>query len=103
MISKTKFGFWAAFLLSAILFFTPLQVEDKTGLGLDKAVHVLLFASMAVLGLKSYRTKRFRILAFLFCYTIVTEIIQELFIPHRNFDIYDIVADSLGILLALLI
>lgn len=97
---KLKFWFWVVFAISAVLFFTPLTIEEKTGFGLDKIAHLGIFAAMTAIGLKAYQKSAW-VVAFLLAYTVATEFIQGNFIPHRSFDIYDMVADALGTVIGL--
>lgn len=88
---------------SAVAFFSPLDVQEKTGLGLDKLVHVILFGGLAISGIKAFPKKILLLIVLLLAYTVFTEVIQGNFIPHRSFDIYDIISDVLGITAGVLI
>jgi len=98
-----KYLFWILFLMSAVAFFTPLQVQENTGLGLDKIVHIGLFAVLTLLGVLSYKKAAMPVILLLFFYVFASELIQKNYIPHRSFDVYDILADCVGVVLGLLI
>ena len=68
---------------------------------LDKAVHFLLFAILAYQALKAAIDKKYFPDILLGCILLglLTEILQQ-FIPGRNMDIYDGVADTLGVISA---
>lgn len=73
---------------------------------LDKLVHMILFGSFVFLWSFYFAAKdpknvksgnrTFRILVVACLYGIMMEFIQKYLIPNRDFDIYDIVADSAG-------
>jgi len=97
-MSKSRIVFWLLFATSAVLFFSPIQVQEQTGLGLDKIVHVALFAIMAYFGTKAFRDKRFQTSIFLFAYALAVEFIQTAFIAHRSGDWLDAFAGTAGII-----
>ncbi len=68
---------------------------------LDKIVHFLLFAFLAYQALKAVIDKKYYPDLLLGCILLglLTEIVQQ-FIPGRNMDIYDGVADTLGVISA---
>lgn len=88
-----------------------MQVNPK--IGLDKVVHVVMFACFAFFSIWGYRKqfiangKTYRIKAMLLTLTtgIVlgasTEIIQGTFIPGRDGNIFDLTADILGTIFGL--
>ena len=111
--------------LPAILFFIFITVllclpgsEFPTGRlfsipQLDKAIHIIFFTTLCLLF--SFPIKKsvpnvakikqwFWIISLTgISYGIAIEFIQENWIPNRSFELLDIVADSVGCLLALLI
>ncbi len=80
---------------------------------MDKLVHVTLFGGFVYLWSSYYASKRdkkgnlnrrflgFLIIAFL--YGVGTELMQKYFIPNRDYDIYDIAADTTGAVIAYII
>jgi len=80
--------------------------------GLDKVIHVLIFfgftLSFSVCSLIYWKKKAsirlFYWIAFwFFLYGVAIEFLQKWFIPFRSFSLWDIAADGLGCLLALVI
>lgn len=77
---------------------------------LDKVIHIslfFLFSFSAILGLiKQNQFPRLHfdavkyVIGFSISLTIITEVIQHLFIPRRSFDLFDILADLIGIIIA---
>lgn len=90
--------FWILLAVSAVMFFTPVTSAERVGLGADKVVHFFLFAALAVYGYRAYGRKQYFLFPSLFFYTLVSEYIQGRYIQFRSFDVFDIVADSLGLL-----
>lgn len=80
----------------------------KPALGLDKVVHVLMYAGFAFLCLWGYRQqyvdngttyqKRAIFLAIIisFAYGGLTELMQEFLVPSRTGDWFDFLADGIG-------
>ena len=104
--------YWPAILglvTATILFCLPGEEFPKGGwledIQLDKIVHVGLFFTLVILwclpsGARTSRERTNRVyiyitLAFL-VYGIAIEFIQRNFVPHRSFDVFDIVADAVG-------
>jgi|SRR3989344_5952935 len=101
-----RFLFWVVFFVSAVLFFAPIGVEERVGLGLDKVVHLAIFAGLFYLGDRGYRGdkgNRIKLIILLASYAVGVEFIQGSFIAHRSFDIWDMAAGWLGLFLASLI
>lgn len=85
----------------------------KPALGLDKVVHILMYASFAFLCIWGYREqfvsngKDYRIKAMALTAVIsimyggLTEIMQEYIVPMRTGDWYDFLADAIGTLLGI--
>ena len=73
---------------------------------LDKYAHIILFGSFVFLWSFYYASKQeknhnsnkqfIRILIIACLYGIAMEYVQKYFIPNRDFDIYDIMADIIG-------
>ena len=94
---------------ATMLFCLPGEEFPEAGwledIQLDKIVHVGLFFTLVILwclpsGARTSRERTNRVyiyitLAFL-VYGIAIEFIQRYFVPHRSFDIFDIVADTVG-------
>ena len=85
----------------------------KPVLGMDKVVHVIMYATFAFLCIWGYRsqyiakdkTQRIKALVLTVIISIayggLTEIIQEHLVPTRTGDWFDFLADSIGTLLGI--
>jgi VanZ family protein len=115
LLSKnTPARLWTIFIL--ILMAIPgnmLPREEKTFIpNLDKLVHATLFGSFVFLWSIYYATRkdknnhsnsRFVLILIIAClYGVATELMQKYLIPNRDYDIYDIMADSIGAVLGFL-
>ena len=91
-----------------------LPQEEKTFIpNLDKLVHATLFGTFVFLWSVYYATRkeknnqsdsRFVLIMIIAClYGYGTELMQKYIIPNRDYDIYDILADSIGAVLGFLI
>ncbi|MFL5811287.1 MAG: VanZ family protein [Flavisolibacter sp.] len=97
------------FVLISILFFLPgsaLPESDwLTKIDFDKFVHVGLFALLLFICRSAFnvKIKNYSLLLFIgaVLYGFLVEVIQLKWIPNRSFDLYDVVADSLGSFLGL--
>ena len=90
---------YTAFLLGAL--FLPMGTAPVAFNGLDKLVHVVLYGILASLWLIAWgRDQRLRVLRLTFLVAVATEVIQ-LFLPWRSFDWFDMVANLMGVLLAI--
>ena len=100
----------AAFIVATLLFCLPgdrlSEASWLEDLELDKVVHIGLFAVLVFLSClplqsliesKYRRNRSYAWIAIGFiAYGIAIEFIQRDLIPYRSFDIYDIVADTMG-------
>lgn len=87
--------------------------HTKPLIGLDKVVHILMYATFAFLCIWGYRSqfvangKTYRNKALLLAAVIsilyggITELMQEYLVPSRTGDWYDFLADSVGTLLGI--
>jgi VanZ family protein len=87
--------------------------EEKTFIpNLDKLVHATLFGGFVFLWSIYYATRkdrnnnsgsRFVLILIIAClYGVATELMQKYLIPNRDYDIFDIMADSIGAVLGFL-
>jgi VanZ family protein len=111
---RTPALLWSVFIL--ILMAIPgnmLPMEEKTFIpNLDKLVHATLFGSFVFLWSIYYATRkeknnhsdsRFVLILVIAClYGVATELMQKYLIPNRDYDIFDIMADSIGAVLGYL-
>jgi VanZ family protein len=112
LLSKnTPARLWTIFIF--ILMAIPgnmLPKEEKTFIpNLDKLIHATLFGSFVFLWSIYYATRkernnnsdsRFVLILIIAClYGVATELMQKYLIPNRDYDIFDIMADSIGAVL----
>ena len=100
---KNKF-LWLSLLILFIALFIPLQSKNN-GPSYDKLAHFLLFAfvSINVVFYFSKNTKKLgRVFGLVSMLPILTEVIQ-IYIPGRNYDVYDILADYIGLVMGIFI
>jgi|GEM_PF-2007683 len=93
------FWAWLAAVISMIGLFTPLQPALTQELRLtDKLIHLVMFGMLTVVFLVSYRRHRGLVLTELCAYAILSELLQRWFVYGRTADVFDGIANSLGIL-----
>ena len=111
---KSPSRLWTLFIL--VLMAIPgnmLPKEEKTFIpNLDKLVHATLFGSFVFLWSVYYATRkeknnhspsRYVLILIIAClYGVATELMQKYLIPNRDYDIYDIMADTIGAALGFL-
>ena len=69
----------------------------------DKAVHAVIYFYLALLGLMSkYKLSEFVMIINIFCFGLIIEIIH-IFHPYRFFECFDLLANLIGVTIALLI
>lgn len=99
------------FVFITILFLLPGSALPKEnwlqGLYLDKWVHLGFFAIMSFLFAASLKLRKFFSLLLLFFATVLyglcIEFIQKEWIPNRSFDWLDLLADSAGSVVGILV
>lgn len=117
MLEKLRpFALWPAIIWGVILAFLMLLPQDAFPesklLSYDKLAHIAVFALLSVLVatgflLKSnnqeYKTiHRTKTLTICVVYGLVLEILQQ-FVPGRMSDIYDLLANLIGVLLGVIV
>ena len=95
------FAFWM--LISIV---TMLLLMEHTGAmvgfpHMDKIIHAILFAMLTTIGYLAYSNYSRRLYLGLMGYGIMTEIMQGALTITRYASIYDWIADTVGILLAI--
>ncbi len=91
---------WTVGLFAATL--TPgTYVPSVPILSFDKVVHVALFFGFAMLWLANYPTRRRDVFIGGLIVGIAIEVLQNWLPIDRSGDLYDVVADTIGLLLAL--
>lgn len=71
----------------------------------DKIVHLIFYAVLSFILLKSFTTnssKYLIVLVFCFVFGLFIEIFQPIITPDRRFDVFDIVANILGSLMPII-
>jgi hypothetical protein len=96
-----RLGFWVATLVTFLLAVLPLK-HGGSLLPWDKAQHFLAFYTLALLALGAFpRTHPLLIAAALSGFGALIEFVQGLSFVHRDRDLHDWIADTLGILAVL--
>ena len=101
-------------ILATIAFLIPLRGAPTLNIKfpLDKLIHGIIYLSLSFLWIsylnrtKNYKTSGspiFIILLLCLFYGIIIEALQELFIPLRKADIFDILANTIGSFLGALL
>lgn len=93
--------FTPLFILSVgiVLILTLMPGNGKiAGNYLDKVAHFSMFAFMTYQALKAVKTEKYFTEVIIWCVLLgfLTEVLQQ-FIPGRGMDIYDAIADTLGV------
>jgi len=102
--------------ITIILLCLPGSAIPSTGVfatkGIDKVVHTILFGGIVLLGgfnlyfRRNDKSKWQQIIVLLTLFSIGLgiglEFLQRDYIPNRSFDVYDILADSTGAIIAAL-
>ena len=93
---------WLLFI--TIICLIELKIETKIAPSFtDKIIHFSLYFSVNYFLLKSKIVNSYLISLFLILYGIIIEVLQELITVSRHFDIYDIVANTSGVIVALML
>lgn len=93
--------FCVAVLVSLAVLFAPASDVPSAPAGVDKVVHVALFAALAFTGRWAGISGRL-LLGLLVGYAVVSEVVQGLPFLDRSVSLADGVADVVGVLLGLL-
>ena len=94
--------FWPALAGSYILAVIPQEIAPEIGDLSDKTLHFIAFAILSLLLFLSYRISLWKGIAYLLFYAFFIEFSQY-FTPNRCAEWLDIVADSIGIAIGLLL
>lgn len=97
-----KIFFWLALTGSYILAVIPQEIAPEMGDLSDKTLHFIAFAVLTLLLFLSYRIALWKGIASLLFYACFIEFSQY-FTPNRCAEWLDIVADSIGMAIGLLI
>ena len=94
--------FWLALAGSYILAVIPQEIAPEIGDLSDKTLHFIAFAILSLLLFFSYHISLWKGIAYLLFYACFIEFSQY-FTPNRCAEWLDIVADSIGIAIGLLL
>jgi len=86
------------------LSFSPLNtLSIKPPIGADKLAHVFMYAALGSLisWTTLIKTYRFTLIVFAFVLAAGTEVVQHFFIPNRTGDVFDLIANCIGLVVAL--
>lgn len=87
-----------AVIIQVVVLYWPRPPSGAGGLGLDKIVHVLIFAVPVALVI--LLTSRRRLTAAIFAaHALFSEVVQAAVLPQRSGDLPDLLADLLGVTL----
>ncbi|GAA4746698.1 hypothetical protein GCM10023328_31080 [Modestobacter marinus] len=89
-------------LVSLVVLFTPASGVPSAPAGVDKVVHVLLFAVLAVSG-RWAGVGRGALAVVLVLYASVSELLQSLPVLNRSTSVADLLADVAGVAVGLLV
>ncbi len=95
--------FWVGFFVTLVVTLMPHHSIPKSVIFWDKLQHFLAFFMLMLTGSMAYSKHSKRIFLALVLYGASIEIMQEYFTKTRNGDVYDIVADTVGIFLGWLV
>ncbi|MFY8089866.1 MAG: VanZ family protein [Chitinophagaceae bacterium] len=106
-LNKNKWAILLYWIVVIILLILPGNKFPKQNwfkiLHVDKWVHVGLFSGLTFcsLSLPKWVSKNRAIIISILCFTfgIAIEFIQEAYILNRSFDLWDIVADGVGVII----
>jgi hypothetical protein len=95
-------GLLVALAVQLVVVYSPQGVGGPQVTGMDKVVHVLIFAAPALAALMAGFSRRWLLwaLGILALHAPVSELIQHLALPQRSGDVLDAVADLSGVALA---
>ena len=88
-------AFGCAVVVQCWALYTPSPPSAGSGLPLDKAVHLLLFAGVGLLGVLAGVPVRWLLLG-LALQALLSELVQGVWLSERGADGWDLVADLVG-------
>jgi VanZ family protein len=97
---------WGAFTLAVVVNLVALYLPRVGGEelfpGVDKVVHLSIFAAVALTG-RWVGLPAWPLGAVLVVHAVESELVQHFWLPHRDGDPADAMADTLGVLVGLLL
>lgn len=111
LISNSKLLLpFAIFCTLLIVYLSLIDISDLPNLELrneDKFYHILAYFALTMvwlLAISSYAFSKLKarilISAVIIAFGIIIEILQDIFTDYRNFDVFDILANSLGVVVS---
>ena len=94
---------WAIFILVLSTVPGPSLPQQKLLPHLDKVVHFIFYLILVILSFNGWKDSKngIIIICLVLSYGVGIELIQHFFIEKRFFDIYDVVANTAGVLVGL--
>jgi VanZ family protein len=102
---KFRFTFLASLLILIAVLLPGSTIPDVNVVGFDKIVHTVLFGLWAFAVRYDLRFSKFNFLVVVLIgmsFGMMTEVLQ-IFAEERNFDLYDALADAIGLIVGLLV
>ncbi|MCL5435722.1 MAG: VanZ family protein [Patescibacteria group bacterium] len=96
-MTKWKWIFACVFICSLVLFFAPIPAGPGGSWGLDKIVHLGIFAALLFSGFIAFRNSRAPLLFALLLYGPLVEVLQRYVFTYRSFDYRDMLFDFSGL------
>jgi len=101
---QSRGSFLLIFIVSLFILFYPIQNSLFDGIGWgDKIIHFILFFFLSFFALAGWPLSIKKVIVFILVYALLSEVLQEFYVPGRSFQLYDLVADTVGLIAALLI
>jgi len=98
-VTAWRWAFAVAVVVQLLALYAPSAPAPPSGLPLDKVVHVGVFAAVAWTGIRAGLPVRW-VVGVLLAQSVVSELVQHFWLPHRSGDWRDAAADAVGTLVA---
>jgi VanZ family protein len=104
LVRLAKLAFWLALAGAFVMAVLPKPPETPIDRFGDKFAHIAAFATLATLALLAYgRAARWRIVERLSFFGALIEVVQSLPMLHRSCDLRDWIADTLMVLVVVIL
>jgi VanZ family protein len=104
LVRLAKVAFWLALILAFVMAVLPKPPETPIDRFGDKFAHILAFATLSSLAMIGFgRAARWRIVERLSFVGAMIEVVQSLPMLHRDCDLRDWIADTLAVLVMVLL
>lgn len=87
-------------LVQLVVLYAPTAPAGPEVNGLDKVVHVAVFAAVAWAAVRA-GLPTWPVAAVLLAHAAVSELVQHYLLPHRDGDVRDAIADAVGVAVGL--